>query len=153
MLYVEDEYTALSRAALPEELPDSRFIASGFPAASDDYATRPLNLHELLVRHPSATFFMRCGNNDMAALGIHRGDLLVIDRSMPPLAGSLVVVAIAGELSLQRLVRRDGRLWLDNGRSETDYTDQGSSTTSIWGVVAHTVRSFTPVLPAINKAK
>ena len=62
MVYVEDTYSAIGRKEIKVTPVENKFIASGWPAASDDYADKKMNLQELLVTQPSATYFMRIGS-------------------------------------------------------------------------------------------
>jgi hypothetical protein len=65
-------------------------VEAGFPSPADDHLERPLDLNEELVRHPSATFFIRAKGESMRDAGIHDGALLVIDRSITPSDGQIV---------------------------------------------------------------
>jgi DNA polymerase V len=56
-------------------------------------------LHEHLVRNHAATFFVRAVGDSMIRAGIHEGDLLVVDRSLTPGNGGVVISAIEGELT------------------------------------------------------
>lgn len=84
---------------------------SGFPSPAEDVAEASLDLHALLVRRPAATFFLRMRGDAMRVAGLFDGDLLVVDRSLRPVAGRLIVLALAGELIVRRCLRiaaRDG---------------------------------------------
>jgi DNA polymerase V len=59
-------------------------VQAGFPSPAEDYRGQDMNLHEHLVQNPAATFFARASSDSMINAGIHDGDLLVIDRSIPP---------------------------------------------------------------------
>lgn len=115
---------------------------SGFPSPAADHLEKPLDLHRLLVRHPAATFFMRVEGEGMRGAGIYPGDLLIIDRSLAPENGRIVVVVGEGELRLQRLRRLRGKLLLvsESGsgypRCETDAEEQ-----TIWGVVTQVIHT------------
>jgi DNA polymerase V len=118
-----------------------RLVASGFPAASDDYADKKMNLHELLVKNPPATFFLRVSGNDFSAQQIYSGDLLVVDRSLPVQKSSLVVVTFEGVLCLDRFLNIKPQPALQFIRP----FPVESSDFSIWGVVSYVIRdSKTP---------
>ncbi len=61
-------------------------VAAGFPSPADDYIERSLDLNELLIQHPAATFFALAQGVSMIAAGIYPNDILVIDRSIEPVA-------------------------------------------------------------------
>ena len=68
---------------ISEDLP-----LGGFAAAIGGYARKPLDLNELLVRNPPATFFARMAGDDMLGMNIGDGDILVVDRSANPWQGA-----------------------------------------------------------------
>ena len=55
--------------------------ATGFGAASDDFMERGIDLNEQLVRNKPATFFFRMNSEAMIGAGIHKGDVLIVDRN------------------------------------------------------------------------
>ena len=55
-------------------------VMAGFPSPAEQYVERPLDLNELLVARPAATYFVRAVGDSMEGVGIRSGDLLVVDR-------------------------------------------------------------------------
>lgn len=92
-----------ARSSIP--LMASRVVA-GFPSPAEQYVERPLDLNELLVARPSATYFVRAEGDSMTGAGIRSGDLLVVDRSIEPEDGSIVIACVDGEFTVKYL-RRD----------------------------------------------
>ena len=84
-------------------------VAAGFPSPADDYIEVGIDLNEQLIRHPSSTFFLRVSGDSMTGAGIHHGDLLVVDRSLDPRPGRVVVAVLDGSFTLKRLARYRGR--------------------------------------------
>jgi len=78
-------------------------VKAGFPSPAEAYADQALNLHELAVVNPAATIFCWASGDSMEGAGVFTGDLLVVDRSLTPIAGDLVVAAIEGDYTLKRL--------------------------------------------------
>jgi DNA polymerase V len=78
-------------------------VAAGFPSPADDYVEKTLDLNELLVQKPAATFFVRAQGESMLGVGIHPNDILVVDRSIEPVLGKIVICALNGELTVKRL--------------------------------------------------
>ena len=78
-------------------------ISAGFPSPAQNEEGETLDLNELLIRHPSATFFLRVSGNSMIKAGIHDKDILVVDRSLEPVHGKIVIASINGELTVKRL--------------------------------------------------
>ena len=113
-------------------------VPAGFPSPADDYVDRQLDLNDLLVQRPEATFFVRVEGDSMTGAGIHSGDLLVVDRTAEAAPGKVVVAAIDGELTVKRLRRSPDALWLV---AENDAYPPQRVTTElvIWGVVRHVI--------------
>lgn len=85
-------------------LMDNRVVA-GFPSPAEQYVERPLSLDELLVQHPVATYFVRAEGDSMRGVGIRSGDILVVDRSLEPESGSIVIACVDGEFTVKSFVR------------------------------------------------
>jgi len=81
-------------------------IAAGFPSPAQGYEDEPLDLNELLIRHPAATFFYRARGHHLIADGIRDGSVLVVDRSVTPAPGRLVVADRDGERVVCRVPSR-----------------------------------------------
>jgi DNA polymerase V len=116
---------------------DLRLIASGFPAASDDYADKGMNLHEHIVKNAASTFFMRVSGNDFSDQKVFSGDLLVVDRSLSIEKGSLVVVSFNGGLHLDRFLCIKPLPQLQFIRP----FPSESNSFSIWGVVTFIIQN------------
>ncbi len=118
-------------------------IPAGFPSPADDYIDRKLDLNELLVRHPAATFFVRVVGDSMTGAGIRSGDILVVDRALAPENNRIVIAALNGELTVKRLRKQSGRIFLvpENGEYEAMEVTQEMQF-EIWGVVAHVIHSL-----------
>src|SRR6187549_914745 len=76
--------------------------ATGFSAAADDYMERGIDLNEQLIRNKPATYFMRVTGNSMINAGIYDGDIVIVDRSLKPQNGKIVIAVIDGELLIRR---------------------------------------------------
>ena len=75
--------SAVDRDAVPVDLYICKVVA-GFPSPADDYVEKSLDLNELLIKRPAATFFVRVEGDSMLDAGIHPDDILVVDRSLTP---------------------------------------------------------------------
>ena len=130
---------AADRNAVPVDLYICKVVA-GFPSPADDYVEKSLDLNELLIKRPAATFFVRVEGDSMLGAGIHPDDILVVDRSLSPDAGKIVVCALNGELTVKRLARDDQQWRLV--AANPDYPDiviHEGLETIIWGVVTASI--------------
>ena len=121
-------------------------VPAGFPSPADDYIELPLDLRDYLVRNPTATFVMRAKGDSMREVGILDGDLLVVDRSVKPSNGSIVVAALNGEFTVKTLRRVAGCLQLEAANPIYEALPvNGEAELHIFGVVLHAIRSFRSV--------
>jgi len=113
---------------------------TGFPSPADDFIENRLDINAHLVKHPAATFFVRVQGDSMQDAGIHDGDILVVDRSLEPVNGKVVVAVLDGEFTVKRLeIRGDTmRLLPENGAYHPIEITDGMELT-IWGVVSNAI--------------
>lgn len=119
-------------------------VPAGFPSPADDYIEDRLDLNQLLVQNKSATFFLRVKGDSMINAGINDGDIIVVDKSLKPEDRSVVVAVIDGDLTVKRLLWRNGvaELHSENPKYQPIRFKDGQELT-IWGVVTsavHTVK-------------
>lgn len=118
-------------------------VVAGFPSPAEQYIESPLDLNELLVRKPSATFFVRATGDSMTGAGIQSGDILVVDRSLEAVDGSIVIAAVDREFTVKTL-RRDAsgvRLEAANRKYKPIALGEGMEL-QIFGVVTAVIHQF-----------
>ena len=120
-------------------------VPAGFPSPADDFVERRLSLDDHLIRNPESSFLLRVAGDALAADGIHDGDLLVVDRALPPTAGSVVVAVVAGEFALRRLGRdAGGRLRLEAADPAPTDPSPAAEDFALWGVARWVVHRLWP---------
>lgn len=129
-----------SREGLPLYLSP---VKAGFPSPADDFIDRKLDLHEYLVRNEASTFFLRVQGDSMTGAGIHDGDLLIVDRSIEAAHDRIVIAALDGELTVKRLQRIKGKVFLAPENPDYpvfDITER--EYVYIWGVVTYVIHKL-----------
>tara|TARA_B100000427_G_C15494198_1_gene589062 strand:- start:1277 stop:1792 length:516 start_codon:yes stop_codon:yes gene_type:complete len=117
-------------------------VQAGFPSPADDYIEEKLDLNKHLIKHPSATFFVKVTGDSMIKAGIHSGDILIVDRSIEPTKGKIVIAAIDGELTVKRLsYESDGNYLLPENDNYTPIKIDEHNDLTIWGVVTSVLHS------------
>ncbi len=118
-------------------------VSAGFPSPAEDYIDRKLDLNELLIKHPAATFFVRVAGDSMTGAGIHHDDILIVDRSLEAASGRIVIAVYNGELTVKRLVRNKDtiRLVAENPNYPPLVVTEESGC-EIWGVVTSVIHQF-----------
>lgn len=115
--------------------------ATGFGAAADDYMERGIDLNEQLIRNKPATFFMRVTGNSMMNASIHDGDVVIVDRSIKPQSGRVVIAIVDGEMLIRRLEKTMNRMRLIPETAKLSPIDVSEySDVSIWGVVTYVIK-------------
>jgi DNA polymerase V len=84
---------------------------------------------------------MRIGSEQYIREGIYKNDLLIVDRSMTAATGRLVIAIVDGVLSVRRVISHSGQLCL-SGVTPQPIGQIGSTEASVWGVIAHIVRTL-----------
>ena len=121
----------------------SEGISAGFPSPALDFVDLSIDLNKHLIKHPSATFYGRVKGYSLKNAGIDDGDLLIIDRSLEPLNGKIVVCYIDGEFTAKRIRLTKDELWLmPENDSYKPIKISMEDNFIIWGVVTHVIKSF-----------
>ena len=116
--------------------------SAGFPSPADDYIEKSLDLNELLIKNPIATFFMRAEGDALLASGIRHGDLLIVDKSGAPAAGKTVVAVVEGQFILRKVERQDGHFVLLADDLHVEPIMAAGEDVQIWGVVRAVVHEL-----------
>ena len=118
-------------------------VSAGFPSPADDHIEAQLDLNSYLVKNPSSTFFVRVAGESMKNAGIFPGDILIVDRSLNPTIGKVVIVALDGELTVKRLKKENGTLYLMPENPEYHPIAVGEmQDLNVWGVVTNVIHAL-----------
>ena len=90
----------------------SGFLHAGFPSPADDYKENNLDLNDLVIKNPNATFYVSVKGDSMRGAGIHQGDIVVVDRALTARSGNVIVALLNGEFTLKRLYVKNNVLYL-----------------------------------------
>ncbi len=117
-------------------------ISAGFPSPAEDYLEGRLDLNQLLIRKPAATYFVRVVGDSMTGAGIHSGDLLVVDRSLEAGDGRVVIAVLNGEMTVKRLeiTQKQVCLVAENPLYPAIEVTEAMEF-EVWGIVTHVIHS------------
>ena len=119
-------------------------VECGFPSPARDFTEGTIDLNEELIPRPNSTFIVRARGDSMIGSGIYPGDLLIVDRSLSPRHGSVIIAVLDGELSVKSLKLENDQVTLSS--SNPNYSDVIVSEEmdfTIWGVCTNVVHSLT----------
>jgi len=118
-------------------------VEAGFPSPADDYMEGALDLNEHVIKHPSATYFVRASGDSMIGAGIFNGDLLIVDRSLEASSGKVVIAEVDGQLTVKRLLKlNDGFSLQSENSSYPPIELQEGNEVVVWGVVTHVIHDL-----------
>ncbi len=119
-------------------------VQAGIPSTADDHIETKLDLNELLITSPAATFFVRVTGESMLKASIHPGDILVVDRNIEPISGKIVIAAVDGQLTVKRLNKNKKgiyQLMPENPRFKPILVSPENAV-HIWGVVTNVIHAL-----------
>lgn len=100
-----------------------------------------LDLNQLLIANPEATFFLRFRGDSMRGAGVFDGDIVVVDRSLAAGYGNLVILWMNEVFKMRRLVRRGEGGWnCDEGPDYPLLEVDDWENLEVWGTVSSIIR-------------
>ena len=118
-------------------------IMAGFPSPAEDFTDLSISLDKTLIQNPSATFMAYAEGDSMNRIGIHHGDIIIVDRSLTARKGDVIVAVLDGEFLIKQfsyingqpaLIPYNPKYPIIHINKEMDF--------QVWGVVAHSIRSY-----------
>ena len=134
------DYESFSRLNIPLFL---ERVSAGFPSPAEDYVEKSLDLNELCIQHPAATFFVRVQGESMVEAGIFPDDVLVVDRSLRAKHGDIIIASLESEMTVKQLHLKPipVRL-LPRNPAYQPIIVEGDMVMEVFGVVTNVVRSL-----------
>ncbi len=126
---------------LPTPIPTlAKAVPAGFPSPADDFVEEEIDLQRLLIANRPATFIVRVSGDSMLLARLFDGDLAVVDRSLTPRNGDVVVVDVDGERSFKVWSRRGPRVVLSFANPRfPEYRLPPDAVVEVWGVVSGSI--------------
>ena len=97
-------------------------VPAGFPSPAHDYIERTLDLNELCIRHPAATYFVRAEGDSM-------------------LGADIVIACVNGEFTVKELRTRPALQLLAHNPDYAPILFGPESTLELFGVVTTVIHS------------
>lgn len=118
-------------------------VCAGFPSPAEDLGAQRIDLTQVLITHPQATYCIRVSGHSMVEAGIFDNDILVVDRAIKPRHGHIVVAIVDGNFTVKQLHQRQGRTKLKAANPTfPDIVPKEGQMIEVWGVVTSTIKQF-----------
>lgn len=120
----------------------------GFPSPAQDYRVKTLDVNDHLVQNPDTTFFFAVENDALKGDCITKEHKVVVDRSVQPRSGHIVVAVINGEFFARRLIIKGRKAHLLSSSPDFAPMVFNRDNIEIWGVVVGSFRRHDSLLPS-----
>jgi DNA polymerase V len=134
------EETIQKLARTSTVIPFYKIVAAGFPSPAQDYSEPEIDLSKVLQPNPTTTYIIRIKGDSMREANMPDGCLAVVDRSIKPYSGAIIVAVLNGEFTVKRLVKA-GRNWVlhpENPFYKPMLISEDADF-QVWGVITHTI--------------
>ena len=115
-------------------------VGAGFPSPATDYIEDDVDLNSHLIKNAPATFIIRVQGKSMNNVGIHDGDLLIVDRSINPKNSSTVIANVNEELVVKTFIKEKNTNYLASGPNKIELSENPN--VIIWGVVTYVIHKL-----------
>lgn len=116
-------------------------VQAGFPSPAQDYVEQTLDLNELCIQHPAATYFVRARGDSMVGAGIHDNDVLIVDRALEAGHGDIVIASWEGEFTVKELRLRPVVQLVAHNPDYPPIHIRGQGKLDIFGVVSYVIHA------------
>ena len=121
-------------------------IKAVFPSPADDYLHDSLDFNRDLIKNPEATFYGRVSGDSMIEAGICDSDIAVIDRSLQPVDGEVIVAFVNGEFTIKYLdLKHKEEGYIELRPANANYLPiriDADDNFRVWGVVVWTIKQW-----------
>jgi DNA polymerase V len=119
-----------------------KIVAAGFPSPALDYKEERIDLTKAFVTHPLTTFLFQCEGDSMINAFIPKRAWLLVDRSLAPENGDIIVGVLNGQMIVKFLKKNDYKCWLIPANNKyPDIEITPGVDFEVWGVVINVITS------------
>ena len=115
-------------------------VTAGFPSPATEYEEDRLDINDIVVTNPAATFYVRVKGNSMIDAKIHDGDILVVDKSLEARHNDIIIAVVDGDFTVKTLYVKDDVVKLVPANPEyPDIVFKNGQELNVWGVVSYII--------------
>ena len=121
-------------------------VPAGFPSPAMDYMQERIDLNKEFIPHPLSTFIIESTGFSMINAFIPPRARLIVDRSITPKNGDIVLAVISGEFTVKFLKKNSHKCWLVPANSKFEEIEiTAEMEMQIWGVVTNIITNVNDV--------
>jgi DNA polymerase V len=123
--------------------PPRTSVAVSFGSPASESGVTRLDLNDIFIKNPQATYMMRVAGHSMRDAGIDDGDIVLVDRAISPAHGHVVIAVVEHEFLCRRLVRQGPAICLTaTDPAVADLHPREDQDVQLWGVVTTVMKSL-----------
>jgi DNA polymerase V len=115
-------------------------VSTRFHSWADNDFSLALDLNELVVKHPAATFFIQVKDDTMTDQGVNPGDIVVVDRALSISNHRIIVARLEGQLIIKKVLLIQGQFFLVGNDHQQPVQIHAEQDFEVWGVVTYIIR-------------
>lgn len=124
-------------------LPHYGSVSAGFPSPADDYIVDRIDITDYLIGNAEGTFVLQIAGDSMTGAGLAPGDRILVDKTLEPRSGDVVIAVLNGEFTVKRWVVRQGRYYIEPANPAYPVIDVSEEPDfRIWGVVTRSIKEY-----------
>lgn len=117
-------------------------VQAGFPAPNGGYVDGNLDVNEFLITSPSSTYVYRVSGESMIDAGIMPGDFVLVDSSVKPNDGDIVVASVDNEFTIKELRLKPRPRLIPQNKDYPEVEISENSVVVIVGPVISVIRKY-----------
>lgn len=118
-------------------------VFAGFPGHAEDFVESNLDLNKKLIKHPVATFFVRVKGDSMIDKDIKDGDILIVDKSLEPFNGAVIIAIIDGEFTVKTFIKKGEKVTLYPANEKYKPIEISEiNDFRVWGIVTSAIHQY-----------
>ena len=88
-------------------------VEAGFPSPAEEELSDTMSLDDFLINNKEATYMLKVSGESMKDAGILPGDMVLVDRSLTPADGNIVIAEVDNEWTIKYLRKSGKEIYLE----------------------------------------
>ena len=88
-------------------------VEAGFPSPAEEETADTMSMDEYLIKNKEATYMLKVSGDSMKDAGIMNGDMVLVDRSLTPVDGDIVIAEVDNQWTIKYLRKNGNNIFLE----------------------------------------